>query len=71
MNNIKYNSDLIQNVIQFLSKNEIPKNLSQGQYYRFKDRFGNKNYTIKDGKLFFKNLEVIPEENRYKILLKL
>jgi len=71
MNNIKYTSDLIQNVIDFLTNNKIPKNLSRGQFYRFKNRFSSGKYKVKNGKLFFGELEVIPSNNKDKVLMEM
>ena len=59
MNRIIYTQELVNDVVKYLQTKQIPENLSNGQAYRFKKRFGSSEYTLQNNKLHYKGLVVV------------
>ena len=71
MNQIVYTPELVKNVVKYLQTKQIPDNLSIGQFYRFKKRFGSGEYTLQNGRLYYKDLVVVDTSQLQDLLQRI
>ena len=57
-----YNYENLEKVKQYIKYGKIPNDLNDIQLKRFVDRF-KYGYTLKNNTIYYKNLELIPEED--------
>ena len=58
-----YNRENLEKLKQYLLTGKLPDDLDDRQRKRFVDRF-KKGYYVKDNKIFYKDLELVPEEEK-------
>jgi hypothetical protein len=70
MGSIQYTKDLVNQVKDFISENKDPV-MARSSLYKFKKRFSDGTYSVKDGKLLRNGKEVVAVEDVDALLARL